>query len=539
MASSDQYATFLTSARQWAAHRFVRHPDRYAEIYAIARKYRLDQVAADLSTYQAQDDDTPHPIDPRDRRPANLAAALEELGPCFIKLGQLMSTRPDVLPPAYIDALSRLQDEIAPAPSDRVVEIVERELGAPITELFASFEYEPLATASMAQVHRATLKDGTAVAVKVQRPDTHREIETDIEILHDVTSLATKYTPFGARYNLPDMVHELESSLDQEMDFRLEADNTRVIGQHLAEFPRLTTPKVYASHTARRVLTLEFVRGRHLTALSPAEIQALDAGNLAKDLLSAYLKQIIVDGIFHCDPHPGNILITDDRRLALLDFGMVGRFDAGEKDNIILLLLAFSERDGERVASTYLDLIEIPDHFNRRAFTQDVAALVSRYYDMSGSQMSIGTALLDLTKLAYSNHVPVPSVLTLLGKAMLNLDGTLQTLSPDLDPIELIREYMVEVMRRRVMAQFSPGRMSEWVIDMKHLIEHAPRRTETILTKLADDQLTVRLEGKRLEEALQDMNRAANRVSLGMIASAVIIAGGYIIGSRMRGSESR
>ncbi len=207
-------------------------------------------------------------------------------------------------------------------------------------ELFRSFDSAPLATASMAQVHRAVLHDGSPAVVKVQRPGVRQRIEIDIEVLHEVARFLTKYTALGARYGIAQMVRELEHSLSQELDFRQEGENTRTIGRQIAGFLRLTTPTVYSEYTARRVLTLSFVRGRHLSEIPRGELTALDAPAIAKDLLSAYLKQIVIDGIFHCDPHPGNILLTDEGQIALLDFGMVGRFDAGQKDNVILLLLA-------------------------------------------------------------------------------------------------------------------------------------------------------------------------------------------------------
>jgi ubiquinone biosynthesis protein len=281
------------------------------------------------------------------------------------------------------------------------------------------------------------------------------------------------------------------------------------------------------------VLTLSFISGRPLADLAPTELDALDARAIAKDLLSAYLKQVAIDGIFHCDPHPGNILLAGDGRLALMDFGMVGRFDAGQKDHIILLLLAFSERQGERVADTYLDMIEIPHDFDRRAFTQDVCALVSRYHDMSGGRMALGTALLDLTRVATLHRTPVPTTMTLLGKTMLNLDGTIRVLSPALDPIELIREYMEEVMEARVAGQTSAGRMAALALDMKRLVENAPRRADLVLEKLAGDQLTLRLEPD--VSVLAGVDRAVNRLSWSMIASSLIIAGGYVLGSRLRG----
>jgi len=541
MPGFNKHMNVGASARNLITSRFSHHPERYFEIFRIARKYELHHVAAEFGmSHRHEDEDELLALDGHEDREEDeehaqgLASALEELGPCFIKLGQLLSTRPDLLPAHYIEALSRLQSTVMPVPAEKIVQIVETELGAPISELFRSFDMQPLATASMAQVHRAILPDGEEVAVKVQRPGVRQRIEVDLEVLHEVARFATKYTSLGSRYGVGQMVRELENSLTQEMDFRLEAENTKLIGRQIAGFEHLTTPTVYDAYTARRVLTLSFVHGRHLASLGRTELDSLDAAAIARDLLSAYLKQMVIDGVFHCDPHPGNIFLADDGRLALMDFGMVGRFDAGQKDNIILLLLAFSERQGERVADNYLEMIQIPKDLNRRAFTQDVCALVSRYHDMSGGRMAIGTALLDLTKLAYTHRVPVPSEMTLLGKAMLNLDGTVRVLSPSLDPVQLIRDYMLEVMEKRGMAQLAAGRMFAWAIDLKHLVENAPRRADMLLEKLATDQITIRLESDRVDDAVKSLNRAANRLSLGMLASALIIGGGYVLGAIIR-----
>jgi predicted unusual protein kinase regulating ubiquinone biosynthesis (AarF/ABC1/UbiB family) len=463
-----------------------------------------------------------------------LACALEELGPCFIKLGQLLSTRPDLLPADYIQALSRLQDTVQPVPSERIVQIVQSELRAPIDEVFQEFDQQPLATASMAQVHRAVLADGTEVAVKVQRPGVRQRIEIDLEVLREIAQFASRHTAFGARYGLVQMVHELETSLSQELDFRIEAENTRRIGRQIAGFSRLCTPTVFPQYTSSRVLTLSFMRGRHLADVTPDEMQQHDPSAIAADLLSAYMKQIAIDGVFHCDPHPGNILLTDDGRLALMDFGMVGRFDAGQKDKMILFLLAFSERLGERVADTYLDMIQQPPDLDQHAFAQDISSLVSRYHDMSGGRLGLGSALLDLTRLAYQNRVPVPSSLTLLGKTMLNLDGAIAVLSPELDPVELIRNYMLEVMLKRVGDQLSPGRVFAWVLDMKHLVENTPRRADAILGKLADDRLTLRLDVEHLQETTASLNRAANRLAVGVLAGSLLIGGGQVLSALIR-----
>jgi ubiquinone biosynthesis protein len=521
------------SVRNLIASRISRHPERYFEIFSILRKYELHHVAAQFMNHQHEEEEDGFALVhlEEEDHAEGLANALEDLGPCFIKLGQLMSTRPDLLPANYIDALSRLQDTVTPVPSEKVTAIIESELGAPISEVFESFDCEPLATASMAQVHRAVLHDGSEVAVKVQRPGVRQRIEIDIEILHEMARFATRFTTFGKRYGFLQIVRELERSLSQELDFRQEAENTRLIGKQIAEFKLLTIPTVYSDYTSRRVLTLSFVRGRQLAQVSREELDGLDSRAIARELLSAYLKQMVIDGVFHCDPHPGNIFLADDGRLALMDFGMVGRFDADQKDKIILLLLAFSERLGERVADTYLEMIEIPKDVDRRAFTQDVSALVSRYHDLSGGRMAIGTALLDLTKLAQSHNTPVPTSMTLLGKAMLNLDGTIRVLSPELDPVQLIRDYMLKVMEKRVIGQISPGRVFAWVIDMKRLFENTPRRTDMIIDKLANDQLTLRLEVDHLDEAVKSINRAANRLSLSIIVASLIIGGKFVMDS--------
>ena len=275
-------------------------------------------------------------------------------------------------------------------------------------------------------------------------------------------------------------------------------------------------------------------RPRHLADFSREELKELDPSSIAAELLSAYMKQIAIDGVFHCDPHPGNIMLTDDGRLALMDFGMVGRFDAGQKDKMILFLLAFSERLGERVAETYLDMIQRPESLDQHGFTQDICGLVSRYHDMSGGRLGLGTALLDLTRLAYQNRVPVPTSMTLLGKTMLNLDGAIGVLSPELDPVELIRNYMLDVMLKRVADQLSPGRVFAWVLDMKHLFENAPRRTDIILGKLADDRLTVRLDVSHLDDSTRALSRAATRLAYGVVAGSLLIGGGQVLSALIR-----
>jgi predicted unusual protein kinase regulating ubiquinone biosynthesis (AarF/ABC1/UbiB family) len=517
----------------------LRHPERYREIFHIARKYRLDHVAKELSSHQYPDEESKTVGRSNGRMNAarqaeNFASALEELGPCFIKLGQLLSTRPDLLPPDYIAALTRLQDCVAPIPGEETLRIIESELGGAVSTFFSEFDCQPVAAASMAQVHRAVLVDGAVVAVKVLRPGIQRQIEVDLDVLHDLVRFAVRHKNFSSFGNLEQMVHELEVSLRSEMDYFQELENTRHIGHKLSDFHLLMTPEVYSQYSTSRVLTLSFVQGRRLSNFTCEELEALEGEAIAKELLSAYLQQIVVDGSFHCDPHPGNILMTEAGRLALLDFGMVGRFDMEEKDTIIQLLLAFAERRGRRVADIYLDLLGLSDSLDRREFVEEVESFVSRYHDLSGGRMGLGTAFLEMARLATCYQIPVPSIWMLLVKAILNLDGVISLLSPRLDPVALIREYLVVVIQKRVWAETSAAVKFSWGLDIWNLLKNAPRRVDALLGKLANDQLTVQLNLRPLEEARQEMNGAVKRISRGILLGSLVISFGYVLGSWLR-----
>jgi predicted unusual protein kinase regulating ubiquinone biosynthesis (AarF/ABC1/UbiB family) len=507
------------------------------EVFRLFRKYQLHHTLLEFDPENRRTD--PDSLTALERRADNFAAALEELGPCFIKLGQLLSTRPDLLPPAYLRAMRRLQDRITPVPIDEVQQIIERELDKPVGQLFARFDDTPLATASMAQVHRAALHDGTEVAVKVQRPGVKERTKEDLEILNEFLRFARRYFNSAALRNFQQIVSELEEGLIGDMDFMEEAANAQRISHQLSEYPHLTTPQIYPELSTSYVLTQSFVEGKNLSKMTQEEVAALDGEAIAGELLTAYMQQIVVDGIFHCDPHPGNILITDDGLLTLLDFGMVGRFDAPEQDKIIQLLLAFSERQGERVADIYLDMIVVPRNFDLHHFRQDISSFVSRYHDISGGRVGLGTMFLDLVRLAEEHDSPVPSALTLLSKALLNLDGIVSVLSPQLDPVSLIREYMWQVMQHRIKSQVKSGRKIAWALDVGHLLENAPRRAEEILTKLANDELAVQLRIDRLEETGHNLTRAVRGLSRSMFFGSVVIAAGYVIGNLARSNSNK
>ncbi|HLG65055.1 MAG TPA: AarF/UbiB family protein [Ktedonosporobacter sp.] len=522
-----------------AAH-FTRHPRRYIEIFHIMHKYHLLRVAAQLGMVNQQSRQCGRSELETDNICAEnaerLSRALEELGPCFIKFGQVMSTRPDLLPPPFIVALSRLQDGITPVAGDAIIAIVERELGAPLSKLFRSFDPHPLATASIAQVHQATLPDGTPVVVKVQRPGVRAQVEKDIEVMQEITRFASRHTSLNSHYGLAQIIQEIKISLSQELDFQQEADNTRLVSQGMREFPHLVTPQVYPNYNSQQVLTVSFLHGRHLAQVPRAELRQIDTVTIAQELLSAYIKQMVVDGTFHCDPHPGNILLTTDGRLALLDFGMVGRFDAEQKEQILLLLLAFAERQGERVADIYTNMIEIPHSCDRQGFTQQICTLISRYHDRSNDHIEIGKGLLEVAALAQSYQMAVPAQLTLLGKAMLNLDGTLRVLAPELNFVQIIKNYMERIMEERALTHLSTGRAYSWFLDTRRLVDHLPRKTNTIIDKLAHDQFTIQIKIHSLEGAIR---QAAHKLSFGMIVSSLMLSLSFWFMSKEKNKNAR
>src|SRR6185503_8855945 len=319
-----------------------------------------------------------------------LAADLEKLGPTFIKLGQLLSTRADLLPPPYLDSLSRLQDQIAPFPYEQVDSIVSTELGVRSSKAFAEFDSEPIGAASLGQVHRAYMRDGRAVVVKVQRPDIRELIVDDLESLGEIAQFLDAHTELGRRYEFENMLFNLRKSLIAELDFKTEASNLVTIGCNLAEFDNIIVPRPVDDYTTSRVLTMEYISGKKITSLTPLRVLEINGGALADELFRAYLKQILIDGLFHADPHPGNVFLTDDDCIALLDLGMVGHVTRTFQDNLLRLLLAISEGRGELAAESAIKMGEAKQNFDRRGFERRITDLVAENSDAVLSKMNAG-----------------------------------------------------------------------------------------------------------------------------------------------------
>ncbi len=456
-------------------------------------------------------------------RPEQLACDLEKLGPTFIKLGQVLSTRPDLLPPAYLEALTRLQDNVKPFPFPDVQRIVEEELGARLSKAFSMFEETPLAAASLGQVHRAALRDGRVVAVKVQRPDIAQTVAGDLEALDEIAQFLSNRTGAGKRYDLVGMVAEFRTALEAELDYLREANNLRLIGKNLEEFKVIVVPQPVEGYTSKRVLTMDYVAGTKVTQISPIVGLDLQRDVLADTLVHAYLKQIVIDGIFHADPHPGNVFVTDDGLLALIDLGMVGRLTPQMQARLLKLLLAISEGPGEEAAEVAVTLGEMLPEFNEAGFRRAISALVGRIGHQSIAEFQVGRVFLELAGLINDNAMRAPAELTMLGKTLLHLDEVARTLDPKLDVNECVRRNGVELMSRRMKKMASSGSLIAAVLEGKEFAAKLPGRVNRVLDALAASELKMKVEVIDDGAIIDGLQKVANRITLGLILAALII----------------
>jgi predicted unusual protein kinase regulating ubiquinone biosynthesis (AarF/ABC1/UbiB family) len=464
-----------------------------------------------------------------DEEPEALANDLEKLGPAFIKLGQVLSTRPDLLPPAYLEALTRLQDSIKPFPFADVQRIVEEELGARLSKAFSMFEETPIAAASLGQVHRAALRDGRVVAVKVQRPDIAETIATDLEAIEEIAQFLTNRTGAAKHYDLVGMVAEFRLALEAELDYIQEANNLRLLGKNLEEFEAIVIPQPVKGYTSARVLTMDYVAGTKVTAISPVVRIDLQRDVLADTLVRAYLKQIIIDGVFHADPHPGNVFVTDEGLLALIDLGMIGRLSPQMQDRLLKLLLAISEGRGEEVAEVAITLGEKLPEFNDAGFRRAISALVGRIGHQSIADFSIGRVFLELSTLINDNAMRTPAELTMLGKTLLNLDEVARALDPELDVNDAVRRNGVDLMSRRMKKMASSGSLISAVLEGKEFAAKLPGRVNRVLDALAASELKMKVEVIDDGAIIDGLQKVANRITLGLILAAMIVSAAMVM----------
>ncbi len=454
---------------------------------------------------------------------------IEKLGPTYVKIGQLLSTRADLLPQPFLDALARLQDDVEPFSFAQVEEIICNELGVRLSKAFSRFEAEPLAAASLGQVHRAAMRDGREVVVKVQRPGVRARVVSDLEVLGEIAALADQHTDGGRKYGYARMVEEIRKTLLRELDYRQEASNLKTLRANLAAFERIVVPQPIEDYTTSLVLTSEFIAGEKITDIGPLGQTDLDGTELADELFGAFLQQVLVDGFVHADPHPGNVLLTPDHRIALIDLGMVARVSSSLQANLLQLLLAISEGRSEEAGAIALKIGETRDGFDEPEFLRQVDLLVVENRDAKVEQIQVGKVVLAITRIAGDNGVRIPPEMTMLGKALLNLDAIGRILDPGFDPNAAVRRRAAELTQKRVRQSVSGVSLMGTLLETKDFMERLPGRANKILESIANNELALKVDAIDEKLLLQGFEKVANRITVGLILAALIVGAAMLM----------
>lgn len=503
------------------------HLKRYRDLARLLVRYGRADLAERLGLGAALKTEEGHEGPPA--AATELAGDLERMGPTFIKLGQLLSTRADLLPVPYVEALARLQDQVEPFAFAEVERIISEELGVRVSKAYQEIEETPLAAASLGQVHRAVLHDSRQVAVKVQRPEIRRVIADDLEVLGQMAEFLDRHTEFGHRHDFRGIFEEFRRSLLRELDYRQEAHNLATLRKNLRQFAAIAVPQAVEDLTTARVLTMELIHGRKVTSLTPLARTELDAAPLADELFRAYLYQILVDGFFHADPHPGNVFLTDEGQIALLDLGMVGRISPGMQLKLLKLLLAVSEGRSDEAAEVALEMGERRPDFDEPAFRRRMGELLARHQDLTVGQIEVGRFVLEISAAAADTGVRVPRELSLLGKTLLSLDQVGRSLDPEFDPNASIRAHAAELMRRRMIKSVSPGTVLSAVMEASEFVQYLPRRINRILDAVANNE--IRIQAKALDEEIlvEGAKKIANRITMGLVIASLIVASAMLM----------
>lgn len=464
---------------------------------------------------------------------------LEELGPTFVKIGQVASTRYDVLPADIISELENLQDQAPPFSYETVQKIIEDELGHPIADLFKEFNEDPLAAASIGQVHYAVLKTGEPVAIKIQRPNMKGTIETDLEILQDLALLAEQRLDWAAHYQIRDIVDELAKSLLEELDYSIEGRNSEKIANQFKNDPGIVIPKVYWEYTTKKVLTMEYVEGIKLNEAEKLNEAGNNPKELAKNVVNSILKQILVEGYFHGDPHPGNVLALPGDNIVFLDFGMVGRLSSEMKNNLATLVIALMRKKTDDVVKSIMQMGIVPENIDVMSLRADVDRLYEKYYDVALSTTSLAQVIGDLFAVAYRHHIRIPSDLTLLGKTLLTMEGMVVKLDPEISILKVAEPFGKRLLMERYDPKNVAGSVWDQLLEMGGFVNDLPKTLNEISLLLKKGKVKQEISFPDSDRILNKLNRISNRIAFSIsLLSFSIIFMGLIIGSTLSGKTS-
>ena len=484
---------------------------RALQVTRVARNRRLLRVLHELGVVGER---------PATREGAvEFRLALEQLGTTYLKLGQLLSSRPDLLPDVYIEELGKLVDEVPPFPFSDVERILREDIGA---DAFARLDPEPLAAASIAQIHGALMADGRDVVVKVRRPGIEEQVDLDLDVIRSTVGFLEERSETARLLQLRALEEELEVHLRSELDLVEEAANTELIAKSVAEYDDLVVPQVIRPYVTERVLVLERINGEKVTA--DHGLSKERAERLARDFFRAYIRQVTLDGIYHADPHRGNVILTEDGRLALLDFGLLGRLDDETRTTLSLLLLAIARNRAEDVTALLLSLSLTTLDSDEAGFLHELRRKLPRYQRRTLAGIKAGEALADLQRLCLSSGIRLPASFALVGKTLSQADSIARTLDPELDPIQLIEEESFELVLAEAEHQLEPERFIGYLLTQLDALSRLPRRLGQIVDRLETGTLTVGVAPTALEDTEHMLRSVANRVGAALIVVGLLIS---------------
>jgi predicted unusual protein kinase regulating ubiquinone biosynthesis (AarF/ABC1/UbiB family) len=499
---------------------------RYKDIAGLFWKYgKADLIStAGLEEVALDDDKNKEVIAEID----NLPDDLEKLGPTYVKLGQFFSTRSDMLPQPYIDVLERLQDKVKPFPLDEVMKVIDEEIPMRFSKAFLEFDPNPIGAASIGQVHKAVTRDGRSVVVKVQRPDIKQTVLEDLEAMEEIAGFMQEHTELGKKFVIGSMISEFRKSVLRELDYRNEAQNLKLLSENLKYFQYVVVPLPVEDYSTSKVITMDFVSGTKVTSVSPLRRLEFDGVRLAEALFKAYLKQILIDGFYHSDPHPGNVFITDDNKIALLDLGMVGYISESLQNDLLHILLAIGDGRGDQVAE-YAIKLNTNLNFNKEEFKSSISELVARQKTAVLENLQIGRIILEITKICGENGINIPHEFAMLGKTLLNLDKVGKTLNPNFNPNDSIRRNVNDLVKERLVKTASSTRYYNVFLESQEFIEKLPSRVNNILEKVTNNELEVKVKAIDEVYLMNGLQKIANRIAIGLILSAAIIGAAIIM----------